>query len=169
MENHRSVEDRERILAICRAALDESPFSLDKRTLLGQILHELGRTEEARHELELVEHLLQQGTSAYRLLAEMEKKEGRLRQAARRCLQGLALDSRNDRCWSYLREINADLANALQHVFRLLDQVQDEVSESQAPQVETEIRGTDQILATLDGWMENINRIKSKRDTGADS
>jgi tetratricopeptide (TPR) repeat protein len=169
MENYRSREDPERVLAICRAAVEESPFSLDKRTLVGQILYELGRTEEARHELELVEHFMQQGSPAYRLLADMERVEGRLHQAARRYFQALALDNRNDMCWSHLREINAALADALQQVFEIMSEVQDNPEAGQTIQMEKEKPGPEQIMATLDGWLNNIQQIKSKKETGANS
>lgn len=178
METYRSGKDPERILAICRAALEESPLSLEKRTLLGQILQEIGRTEEACRELEHVEHLMKRGTAALISLADLERMQGRLKRAACRYIQALAGDSGNDACWSHLREISAALADALQGVFNLVDKVKDEpgaeeqVSYAQPReaaetmvQVDKEKPKPDQIMAILEQWLANIQQIKSKRQT----
>ncbi len=180
-ELYRSGEDPEKILALCRAALEDSPLSLDKRTLLGWILQELGRTEEARHELKHVERLIQRGGPVYILLADIERQDGRLRQAARRCIQALAFDSRNDEYWSKLRQIDTALAEALQKVFDLIEEIQEEAREehevpepvmesregvSPAVPVEREKPGPEQILMALEGWLANIQRIKSALEMG---
>ena len=168
METYRSGGDPEKVLAICRDALEEAPLSLGKRILLGRILQELGRTEEARRELEHVERLMQRGSSAHLLLADMERVEGRLWQAARQYIQALALDSSNDTCWAHLREINAALADALQQVFDLRDRIRDEARTEQKLQVKKEKPGPEQILATMEGWLANIRRLKSKLEMGVD-
>ncbi|MBW2307698.1 MAG: hypothetical protein JRG73_12275 [Deltaproteobacteria bacterium] len=184
MELYHSGEDPEKILALCRASLEDSPLSLDKRTLLGMALQKLGRIEEARREFEHVERLIRRGDPVYLLLADIEKQDGKLRQAARRYIQALACDSRNDECWSKLSEINAAMAESLRQVFKLIEEIEEEqrdehelpapaVERSEgippAIPVEREKPGPEQILTALEAWLATIRRNKSALDTGASS
>ena len=182
MEAYRRGEEAEKILNLCRAELEESPLSLDKRSIKGCILKELGRVEEARRELVHVERLIGTGCPAFRLLADMEKAEGKLQDAARSYLKALVFDSDNEGCWSSLRQINAAMADALRLVFDILEQIQNKAVATQesflyplrqvkeapgADHREMKKQRLEEVIAILEGWLATIQRIKSMEPTGA--
>ena len=75
-EEHRRAGEFEEAIAVCEAGLQRHPAYLSARVTLGRSLLELGRFDEARHQLEHVLRTAPENLAAIRALAEIHDRAG---------------------------------------------------------------------------------------------
>jgi tetratricopeptide (TPR) repeat protein len=75
-EEHRRAGEFDDAIAVCEAGLQRHPAYLSARVTLGRSLVELGRFDEARHQLQLVLRAAPENLAAIRALAEIHDRGG---------------------------------------------------------------------------------------------
>ena len=75
-EEHRRAGEFDEAIAVCEAGLQRHPAYLSARVTLGRSLLELGRYDEARHQLEHVLRTAPENLAAIRALAEIHDRAG---------------------------------------------------------------------------------------------
>src|SRR5829696_164421 len=75
-EEHRRAGDFDEAIAVCEAGLQRHPAYLSARVTLGRSLLELGRFDDARHQLEHVLRTAPENLAAIRALAEIHDRVG---------------------------------------------------------------------------------------------
>src|SRR5215510_11791454 len=77
-EEYRRARRFDDAIATCRTGLQRHPAYLSARVTLGRSLLEIGRYDEARHELEHVLRVAPENLAAIRALAEIHHRAGEL-------------------------------------------------------------------------------------------
>ena len=90
-EECRRGGDNDEAVGICRAGLAFHPDYLSARVTLGRALTELGRLDEARHELTIVLTSAPDNLAANRAMAEIYQQQGRLQDALKHYQKALQL------------------------------------------------------------------------------
>jgi tetratricopeptide (TPR) repeat protein len=135
-EEHRRARDYEETIRVCRMGLAQHPGYLSARVTLGRALIEIGRLEEAAHELEQVLRAAPDNLAAFHALEDIHHRREPI--------------ARHGTPW----EIAA------------FESAPDAVTAASDIVGETRERRTDRALVELESWLAAIVAARARRSAG---